>query len=193
VARLEILKIMLQAMPTHRAELSPLAPRMVRLKVPVDRLGMVIGPGGKHVRGLEAETGAKIDIEDDGTITICGTNAEGVEKARRQIDGISAVAQVGTVYNGKIVAVKDFGCFVEILPGQDGMLHISQLSDKRVEDIHKFVKVGDQFPVRVESIDDSGRVKLSRKTEGSVGEEGKGRERSDRGDRPRSKGANAPG
>ncbi|MBI4229376.1 MAG: polyribonucleotide nucleotidyltransferase [Planctomycetes bacterium] len=193
VARLDILRIMLEALPKPREALSPLAPRMVRLKVPVDRLGMVIGPGGKHVRGLEAETGAKIDIEDDGTITIFGTDAEGVEKARRQIDGISAVAQVGKVYNGKVVAVKDFGCFVEILPGQDGMLHISQLADKRVEDIHKFVKVGDQFPVRVESIDDSGRVKLSRKTEGSGGEEGKGRERSDRGDRPRSKGANVSG
>ena len=161
--RLDILKTMLQTIAAPRAEISRHAPRLLQLKINPDKIGKLIGPGGKMIKSIEAATGARVEIDDDGTVTISSVDVTAAEKARDMVDAVTAEVQVGRIYTGTVVSVKDFGAFVEIMPGQDGMCHVSELSDKYVKNVSEVVKIGDTIRVKVIAVDDTGRVKLSRK------------------------------
>jgi polyribonucleotide nucleotidyltransferase len=161
-ARLFILGKILEVIPAPRPELKPHTPRITTVKIPSDKIGAIIGPGGKNIRALQEETGTKIDIEEDGTIYIASTNGEGAQKARERIEAITETAQLGRIYTGKVVRVADFGAFVEILPGTDGMVHISQLDSERVEKVEDVCKLGDEISVMVTGIDPMGKIRLSR-------------------------------
>ncbi len=161
-ARLAILDKMLEVLPGPRAELKPHAPRITTVKIPVDKIGAIIGPGGKNIRALQDETHTKIDVEEDGTIYIASTDGAGAEAARERIESITETPQLGRIYTGKVVRTTDFGAFVEILPGTDGMVHISQLDSERVEKVEDLVKVGDEITVMVTGIDPMGKIRLSR-------------------------------
>jgi len=161
--RLEILKAMLQAIPAPRGEISRHAPRLLQIKINPDKIGKVIGPGGKTIKGIEAQTGATVEIEDDGTVTIAHVDAAKAEQARDIIEGLTAEVQIGRIYTGTVVSIKDFGAFIEIMPGQDGMCHVSELADHYVKNPTDVVKLGDTMRVKVINVDDQGRVKLSRK------------------------------
>jgi polyribonucleotide nucleotidyltransferase len=169
-ARIEILKKMLATLKRPRPDISPYALRIVTIKINPEKIGAVIGPGGKGIRKIEAETGATIDIADDGTITIGSIGFEGAHAARGMIEMIAEGAKVGKIYEGRVCSIKDFGAFVEIAPGQDGLCHISELSNGYVKNVNDVVKVGDIIRVKVILIDDQGRVKLSRKA--ALAEEG---------------------
>lgn len=162
-ARLSILRQMLQALPRPRAEVSKFAPRLITIKIDPDKIGKVIGPGGKGVKGIEATTGAHVDIAEDGTITLSCSNAEGAEAAKGMIEALTDEVKVGTVYTGKVVGIRDFGAFIEIVPGQDGLCHISEMSADYVRDVNEICKVGDTMQVKVIAVDNQGRIKLSRK------------------------------
>jgi polyribonucleotide nucleotidyltransferase len=162
-ARAEILRIMLSAIPKPQSQVSTYAPKVCRLRIPQEKIGMVIGPGGRTIRDIEGETGANVEINDDGTVVLSARDQSNLQRAREWIEGLTAVAEIGRSYPGRVTGVKDFGAFVEFLPGQEGLVHISELSDNRVGDIYKAVKVGDTFQVKVIDVDDQGRVKLSRK------------------------------
>ena len=162
-ARMKILKTMLQTLQRPRADISERAPRILTIKIDPEKIGKVIGPSGKGIRGIEANTGAKIDIEDDGTIQISCLGLAGAQGAREMIEAVTEEAKVGKIYNGKVVGVKDFGAFVEIMPGTEGLCHISELSDDYVEKVADICKIGDKMKVKVILIDEQGRVKLSRK------------------------------
>jgi polyribonucleotide nucleotidyltransferase len=161
-ARLFILGKILEVIPTPRPELKPHTPRITMVKIPSDKIGAVIGPGGKNIRALQEETGTKIDIEEDGTIYIASTNGEGAQTARDRIEAITETPQLGRIYTGKVVRIADFGAFVEILPGTDGMVHISQLDSERVEKVEDVAKLGDEITVMVTGIDPMGKIRLSR-------------------------------
>jgi polyribonucleotide nucleotidyltransferase len=161
-ARLFILGKILEVIPAPRAELKPHTPRITTVKIPSDKIGAIIGPGGKNIRSLQEETGTKIDIEEDGTIYIASTNSEGAQMARERIEAITETPQLGHIYTGKVVRVADFGAFVEILPGTDGMVHISQLDSERVEKVEDVCKLGDELTVMVTGIDPMGKIRLSR-------------------------------
>jgi polyribonucleotide nucleotidyltransferase len=161
-ARLFILGKILEVIPAPRSELKPHAPRITTVKIPSDKIGAIIGPGGKNIRALQEETGTKIDIQEDGTIYIASTNSEGAEIARQRIEAITETPQLGHIYTGKVVRIADFGAFVEILPGTDGMVHISQLDSERVEKVEDVVKMGDEISVMVTGIDPMGKIRLSR-------------------------------
>ena len=161
-ARLFILGKILEVIPAPRSELKPHAPRITTVKIPSDKIGAIIGPGGKNIRSLQEETGTKIDIQEDGTIYIASTNSEGAKIARERIEAITETPQLGRIYTGKVVRVADFGAFVEILPGTDGMVHISQLDSERVERVEDVVKMGDEITVMVTGIDPMGKIRLSR-------------------------------
>jgi len=161
--RLQILRTMLQALDRPRDTISKYAPRLIRIKINPEKIGTVIGPGGKVVRALQEETDSNIEIDDDGTVTISSLSADGAERARQKIEAMTEEVQVGKVYEGTVTTIKDFGAFVEILPNQDGLVHISELSDSYVRDIHSLCKVGDRMLVKVIDIDGQGRIRLSRK------------------------------
>jgi polyribonucleotide nucleotidyltransferase len=161
-ARLFILGKMLEVIPAPRPELKPHTPRITTVKIPSDKIGAIIGPGGKNIRALQEETGTKIDIQEDGTIYIAATNAEGAKMARERIEAVTESPQLGRIYTGKVVRVADFGAFVEILPGIDGMVHISQLDSERVEKVEDVCKLGDEISVMVTGIDPMGKIRLSR-------------------------------
>jgi polyribonucleotide nucleotidyltransferase len=145
-------------------ELSEFAPRMITVDIPVDKIGALIGPGGKNIRGLQEETGATIEVDDDGRVFISSENADAVEAARQYVEGMAAVPEVGKTYKGKVVKVMpNLGAFVEFMPGRDGLVHISQLAWKRVERVEDEVKEGDEIEVKVMELDSQGRVNLSRK------------------------------
>jgi polyribonucleotide nucleotidyltransferase len=163
LARLKILKEMLACLPKPRAEISSWAPRLLTIKVDPEKIGKIIGPGGKGIKGLEARTGATIDISDDGTVQIACLSAEGAQAAYDAIEQISEGVKLGRIYQGRVTAIKDFGAFVEVTPGQDGLCHISELSDGYVQKVADVCKVGDELRVKVILIDDTGRIKLSRK------------------------------
>jgi len=163
LARLFILDKMAGVLDAPRASISKYAPRMLVMKINPEKIGKVIGPGGKMINKIQDQTGATIDIEDDGTIYISCVNAEGAESARKQVSDLTEEVQVGKIYEGKVVSIRDFGAFIEILPGQDGLCHVSELSDKYVKTVTDVVQLGDVLKVKVISIDDQGRVKLSRK------------------------------
>ncbi len=162
-ARLKILEVMAQAIAGPRAEMSKYAPRISSIKINPEKIGAVIGSQGKVIKGLVEATGCQIDIEDDGTIRIFSANAEGAQRAIEQIMAITAEAEVGKIYRGKVVGIKEFGAFVEILPEKDGLLHISEIADRRIERVEDVLKLGDEVDVKVLGIDDRGKIKLSRR------------------------------
>ncbi len=161
--RMSILEKMNAAIAAPRADLSPFAPRLTTLKIPVDMIGAVIGPGGKNIRQIVKDSGAEVDIEDDGTVVVAATSKESAEKAINAINKITEVPEVGKVYHATVKKVTDFGAFVEFLPGKEGLVHVSQLDVKRVNKPSDVVKVGDEFDVKITDKDDQGRYKLSRK------------------------------
>lgn len=160
-ARLHILGLMEAAVPTHREVLKPQVPRILTLKVNPEKIGGIIGPGGKNIRALE-ELGVEIDIEQDGTIRLYSTNGAAAEEAKARILGQTAEARLGEVYEGKVIRITNFGAFIEILPGKDGLLHISQLAQGRIEKVEDVLKLGDRIKVKVNKIDEQGRVDLIR-------------------------------
>jgi len=161
-ARLHILDKMLAVLPAPRPELKEHTPRITTIKIPIDKIGAIIGPGGKNIRALQEETNTKIDIEEDGTIYISSTDAIGADIARERIESITESAQIGQIYTGKVVRIADFGAFVEILPGTDGLVHISQLDSERVNKVEDVVQLGDEISVMVIGIDPAGKIRLSR-------------------------------
>ncbi len=162
-ARLEILRNMLTAIRRPRQEISVWAPRLLRTKINPEKIGLLIGPGGKTIRAIQESTGASIDVEDDGTVTVASHDAEGAMAAMAQIEGLTASIQIGRVYEGRVTSVKEFGAFVELVPGKDGLCHISELSDEYVSSVGDVCRVGDVMRVKVIAVDDQDRVKLSRK------------------------------
>ena len=164
VARIHILDdIMLKAIPEYRKELSEYAPKIIQMKIPVDKIREVIGTGGKVIQKIIADTGVKIDIEEDGTVFILTTDAAGAQAAVDTINGIIAEPEVGMIYKGKVTKVMDFGAFVEFMPGREGLVHISKLDHKRVEKVTDVVNEGDEIVVKLTEIDKQGRMNLSRK------------------------------
>jgi polyribonucleotide nucleotidyltransferase len=162
-ARLVILDRMAQAIAAPRAELSKYAPRITTLKINPEKIGAVIGPQGKVIKAIVESTGCQIDIEQDGSVHIFSANGEAAKSAVAQIEGIVADVEVGKLYHGEVVGIKEFGAFIELLPGKDGLLHISEMADRRVNKVEDVMKMGDMVWVKVVGIDDRGRVKLSRK------------------------------
>jgi polyribonucleotide nucleotidyltransferase len=162
-ARLEILRTMLRAIKRPREEISTNAPRLIQIQINPEKIGLVIGPGGKTIRKLQEETGAKIDIEDSGIVTLSSSTAEGAEAARDRIQAMTEGVKIGAIYEGRVTSIKDFGAFVEILPGKDGLCHISELSEGYVGSVTDICRVGDTMLVKVIMVDDQDRVKLSRK------------------------------
>ena len=158
-----ILGKMLEAISEPRKELSPYAPKITTININPDKIRDIIGPGGKMIKKIVEETGAKIDVDDSGKVFVAAVNSESAQKAIDIIEGIVAVAEVGKVYTGKVTRLMNFGAFVEILPGKEGLVHISQLSTERVEKVEDVVSVGDEIAVKVVEIDQKGRINLSRK------------------------------
>ena len=162
-ARMFILEKMAEAIPAPRPQMSPYAPRILRIKINPDKIGALIGPGGKNIRAITEQTGTKIDIEDDGTVLVASTDGESAKQAIRMIEGLTKEPEVGEIYLGKVVRILPYGAFVEILPGKDGLVHISELADYRVDRVEDVVNVGDEINVMVIDIDRNGKVSLSRK------------------------------
>jgi polyribonucleotide nucleotidyltransferase len=162
-ARLVILDKMNQALASPRTELSKYAPRITTMKINPEKIGAVIGPQGKVIRGIVDATGCQIDIEDDGSIHIFSTDAAAAARAIEEIEAITAEAVVGKIYRGKVVGIKEFGAFVEIMPDKDGLLHISEIADHRIQRVEDILKMGDEVYVKVLGIDERGRIKLSRR------------------------------
>ena len=163
VARLEILRAMLSTISRPRQEISPWAPRLLRTQINPEKIGLLIGPGGKTIRAIQESTGASIEVEDDGTVTVASHDAEGAMAAMAKIEALTASIQVGRIYEGRVTSIKDFGAFVELVPGKDGLCHISELSDDYVSSVGDVCRVGDVMRVKVIAVDDQDRVKLSRK------------------------------
>ena len=162
-ARIGILRKMLTAAPRPAEELSPYAPRMLRTKIDPDKIGTLIGPGGKTIRGIQDSTGASVEVAEDGVVSVSSVDLASAEAAMKQVEALTANIEVGRTYSGVVTSIQNFGAFVEILPGRDGLVHISELSDGYIDDIASFCKVGDPMDVKVISIDDQNRVKLSRR------------------------------
>lgn len=178
-ARLEILDVMLQAIPESRKNLSQYAPRMLSLKIDPEKIGAVIGPGGKTIRSLQERTNTKIDIENDGTVFVASVDGAAAEIALEEIKKMTEEAQIGRIYTGTVKRIESYGVFVEFLPGQDGLVHISQLADYRVERVEDEVQLNDEIMVMVIDIDPAGKVRLSRQAvlEGWTAEEARQRDR----------------
>lgn len=192
-ARKAILGEITNVIPEYRESLKSHAPRITILKVAVEKIGAIIGPGGKNIRALQEETGTKIDIADDGTVYIAAVDGEGEAIARERIEALTETPTIGRIYTGKVVRVADFGAFVEILPNMDGMVHISQLDTERVEKVEDIVNLGDEITVMVIDIDPAGKIRLSRQAvlEGWTAEEAMAKDRKGSGgSRP---GGNRPG
>jgi polyribonucleotide nucleotidyltransferase len=162
-ARIEILRSMLSAISRPRATTSETAPRLVRTHIDPEKIGLLIGPGGKTIRGIQEDTGVTIDVEEEGTDTIAAENEASVQAGLARVEALTASVQVGRIYHGRVTSVKDFGAFVEIIPGKDGLCHISELSNEYVSSVADICKVGDQMTVKVIAVDDQDRVKLSRR------------------------------
>ena len=162
-ARTKVLEVMNSILATPRTELSPYAPRIETVRINPDKIGLIIGPGGKTIKGIVAETGAEINIEDDGSVHIYSNNGDSLNRAKEIILGMTKEIGIGELYQGTVVSIKEFGAFVEVLPGKDGLCHISELADFRVNKVEDVVKMGDSIWVKCIGVDDKGRVKLSRK------------------------------
>lgn len=186
LARRTILDRMSEAIGQPRPDLAPYAPRITLLQVDPEKIGAIIGPGGKTIRGIIEQTGVKIDVEDDGTVYVAATDGDSAQQAISIIEGLTEEAEVGKIYTGRVVRTTDFGAFVEILPGTDGLVHISQLADYRVPSVEEVVRVGDEIMVMVIDIDPTGKIRLSRQAvlEGWTAEEARAKDR-----RPRGKGS----
>jgi polyribonucleotide nucleotidyltransferase len=187
-ARISILEVIKGAINKPRETLSQYAPRILTVNVPVERIGEIIGPGGKMIRSIVERTGAKIDIEDDGTVFISSLTADGGEKAARIIRDMIKEVEVGEVFSGPVTRIMNFGAFVEIMPGREGLIRISELDWEFVNSVEDVLKMGEEVEVKVAEIDDQGRINLSRKAliakpEGYV--ERAPREPREGGDRPR--------
>ncbi|MEG3595197.1 MAG: polyribonucleotide nucleotidyltransferase [Chloroflexota bacterium] len=184
-ARIQILKVMEDAISEPRAEVSDYAPRIIKITIPVDKIGAVIGSGGKTIRGIQEATGATVDIQDNGEILIGAVDGEASAKAVQMIEDLTKDAEVGQIYTGKVVKILDFGAFVEILPGKDGMVHISELANYRVPSVEDVVSLGDEITVIVKDVDPGGRISLSRKallTDEDNSSEGQSQEKPDSND-----------
>lgn len=192
-ARIEILRTMLTTISAPKDEPSIWAPRLLTTKINPEKIGLLIGPGGKTIRGIQEETGATIDVQEDGTVLVASSTLEWAEAALARVQAITGEVEVGKIYEGRVTSVKDFGAFVEILPGRDGLCHISELSNEYVGNVNDVVKVGDMLKVKVLLVDEHDRVKLSHKAiNAPAGEDngepqpagaGEGGGRGDRGDR----------
>ena len=163
VARMTILDLIQATIPEPRADLKPYAPRITTLKISVDKIGALIGPGGKTVRAIQDETGVTIDIQEDGTVYVAATDGPSADAARARIEALTETPALGRIYTGKVVRTTEFGAFVEIMPGVDGMVHISQLADFHAPSVDSVVKVGDEVMVMVTDVDPAGKIRLSRK------------------------------
>ncbi len=161
--RMDLIAKMEAVIAAPRAQISPRAPRLEKLMISPDKIGKLIGPGGKTIRAIQERWGVTIDVEDDGTVIIAATGGEAMEGARAEVTALAAEIKVGTVFSGKVVSIKDFGAFIELAPGTDGMCHISELASGFVKQVTDVVGVGDTIRVKVISVDDQGRIKLSRK------------------------------
>jgi polyribonucleotide nucleotidyltransferase len=161
--RLDIIAQMEAVIPAPRAEISSFAPRLEKIQINPEKIGKLIGPGGKTIRGIQERWGVQVDVEDDGSVTIAAANFDALSGARAEVEALAAEIKVGTIFNGKIVSIKDFGAFVELAPGTDGMCHISELAPGYVKQVTDVVALGDMVRVKVISVDDQGRIKLSRK------------------------------
>jgi polyribonucleotide nucleotidyltransferase len=188
--RIEILRKMLACIEKPRDQISRHAPRLIQIRINPDKIGLLIGPGGKNIRRMEEETKANIEIEDDGTVTVSSIDAESAEKAAEQVRLLTEEVQVGKIYNGRVTSIKDFGAFIEILPGKDGLCHISELSDGYVERVDDVCQIGDLMQVKVILVDDQDRVKLSRKA--VLREQGGGGEGGEAGGAPQGEGGERP-
>ena len=162
-ARMQILRTMLSTIARPYDDISPWAPRLLRTSIPPDKIGLLIGPGGKTIRGIQEETGATIDVDDDGTVIVASADAAAAQACMRRVEALTETVKIGKIYEGRVTSVKDFGAFVEILPGKDGLCHISELADGYVSSVGDVCRVGDVLQVKVIAIDDQDRVKLSRK------------------------------
>jgi len=162
-ARKELLREMLTAIRRPRSEVSEHAPKLVQTSINPEKIGLLIGPGGKTIRAIQEESGAQIDIAEDGTVTISAVNAQCADMALARVEALCEEIQPGRIYMGKVTSIKDFGAFIEIAPGKDGLCHISELSDGFVKNVSDVCKIGDTFEVKVIAVDDQNRVKLSRK------------------------------
>jgi polyribonucleotide nucleotidyltransferase len=161
--RLHILGIMNGTLASARTDVSGHAPRITTIKVKPDKIREIIGPGGKVIRGIIEATGVKMDVEDDGTVTIASSDAAASQKAIEMVQRIAAEAEIGKIYKGTVRKIVEFGAFVEILPGTDGLVHISQLAPQRVNKVTDVLKEGDEVLVKVLEIDRQGKIRLSRK------------------------------
>jgi polyribonucleotide nucleotidyltransferase len=177
-ARMAIMDKMLAVIDAPRSELKPHAPRIITVKIPMDKIGALIGPGGKNIRSLQEETGTKIDVQEDGTVYIASTDSVGAKVAQERVEALGESAVVGNIYTGKVVRIADFGVFVEILPGVDGLVHISQLDSERVNKVEDVVGMGDEITVMVTDIDPQGKIRLSRQAvlEGWTADEARARD-----------------
>jgi polyribonucleotide nucleotidyltransferase len=163
IARIELLRVMITTMGRPKADISPYAPRVTQTKIDPEKIGLLIGPGGKTIRSIQDETGAKIDIQDDGTVMVAAADSKAADKALARIEALTEEIKVGRIYTGTVSSVKDFGAFIEIAPGKDGLCHISELSDGYVKSVSDICKQGDTLQVKVIAVDEQNRVKLSRK------------------------------
>jgi polyribonucleotide nucleotidyltransferase len=162
-ARMEILRNMITAIRRPRAEISGHAPRLLRTQINPEKIGLLIGPGGKTIRAIQESTGANIEVQDDGTVTVAAHDGESALAALAKVEALTASIQIGRIYEGRVTSVKDFGAFVELVPGKDGLCHISELSDEYVASVNDVCQVGDVMRVKVIAVDDQDRVKLSRR------------------------------
>ncbi|MDE0198020.1 MAG: polyribonucleotide nucleotidyltransferase [Caldilineaceae bacterium] len=180
--RLHIMEKMLEVLPESREELSPYAPRILTVSVDPEKIGKIIGPGGKTVRALQERYEVKIDIDDDGSVFISGLNGLAAEEARREIESLTEEVEIGKIYTGQVVRVEAYGAFVNLLPGVDGLVHISQLADYRVNNVEEIANVGDELTTMVIDIDPAGKIRLSRQAvlEGWSAEEARDRDRGGR-------------
>jgi polyribonucleotide nucleotidyltransferase len=181
VGRLHILEVMNQTIAGPRADISPFAPKITTIQIPVDKIREVIGPGGKVVKRIQEESGAKIEIEDSGTVRVIAVNAESSEIAVARIKEITAEPEIGKVYEGEVRSILAFGAFVQILPGKDGLLHISEIAHRRLERVEDELKVGDMVKVKVLEVSPEGKIRLSRK---ALIEKPEGYQEESHGDRP---------
>ncbi len=162
-ARIQILRKMLSAIPRPAKEISSYAPRLFKTKIDPDKIGLLIGPGGKTIRSIQERTGASIDIDNDGTVSIASSDEASAKAALDEVTRMTGSVEIGKVYEGQVTSIKEFGAFIEILPGRDGLCHISELAEEYVQNIHDVCKVGDRLDVKVIAVDDQNRIKLSRK------------------------------